>query len=142
MELLQGYAPLLDISYWFNPRPVPLGPSLVGGVFSFFSWFVVVAVALRVIAHFVGKRDRLKSDVAARFARLLGTSGFLGLLFLFFAFEQIPLFGMRFWFLLLFLLFMVWLMRIALFVVRDYPALRRQDTEKRRFERYLPNRRN
>lgn len=140
MDFLVGYAPLLNAEYWFNPRPVPLGPSLVGGIFAFFGWFVITAIVLMLIARGFKHRDTLKADIASRFSRLLSTSGLLGLTFLFFSYEQIPLLGMRFWFLFLFFTFMIWLGRIAVFIVKDYPARRRQVAERRRFERYLPGR--
>ncbi len=138
MDFLKGYAAFLDVGYWLNPHPVPLGSSLVGSIFAFFGWFIIATVTLRLIAYGLRKKDSLKADVFNRFARLMSTTGALGLLFLFFSYERIPLLGMRLWFLLLFAVFAVWLLRIALYVVREYPALRAAQEERARFEKYLP----
>jgi hypothetical protein len=140
LELLAGYAAFLDYRYWLNPHPVPLGSSLVGAIFAFFGWFIIATVALRVVAYSLRLKDALKADVFTRFASLLSWTGIIGLVLLFFSYEQIPLLGMRLWFLALFLAFVVWLLRIALYVVRDYPKLRQTQTERARFEKYLPKR--
>lgn len=140
MHFLVGYAPLLDARYWLNPRPVPLGPSLVGAIFAFFGWFVVASVALYVIAHLLRKRDALRADIARRFAGLLSTTGLLGYLFLFLSYEQIPMLGMRFWFLLIAVLFFVWLARIVIYLAKDFPKEVQRREEKARLLRYLPKR--
>ncbi len=138
MEFLAGFAPFLDIKYWFNARPVPLGPSLVGGIFAFFGWFMIATIILRVIAYGLKRQDSLKSGIFRRIASLLATTGLLGLMFLFFSYEQLPFLGMRFWFLFLFLGFTAWLLRIAMYVVRDYPSLKNERAEQQRLRRYLP----
>lgn len=138
MEFLAGFAPFLDIKYWFNVRPVPLGPSLVGGIFAFFGWFIIVTIILRVVAYGLKRQDPIKAGIFRRIASLLATTGLLGLMFLFFSYEQLPFLGMRFWFLFLFLGFTAWLLRIALYVVRDYPALKHERAEQQRLRRYLP----
>jgi hypothetical protein len=139
LQFFRGYAAFLDIRYWFNPNPVPLGPTLVGGIFFFFIWFIVAAVAFFIAAKLLRKKDELKTDICRRFTSLLWTTGSLGLLFLFFGYEQIPFLGMRFWFLLDFILFVIWLVRIAVFIVRDYPAKRAAMLERERMEQYLPH---
>lgn len=138
MDFLRGYAALLDYRYWLNPNPVPLGPTLVSSILSFFAWFLVVAICLRIASHGIRKKDELRSGMLRRFSRLLFTTGLLGLMFLFFTYEQLPLFGMRFWFLLLFVLFLVWLGRFVAYVAREYPQKRHQLEERRQIEKYLP----
>lgn len=138
MEFFRGYAPLLDFHYWFNPRPVPLGPSLVGGILAFFVWFLVAAVALWLIARGLRKDDPLKAGIVRRFSGLLGASGSIGLFLLLCAYEQLPLLGMRFWTLFLFIMFVIWLCRIIAYIVRDYPARRAEIAERQRLQRYLP----
>jgi hypothetical protein len=140
MEFLAGYAAFLDYRYWLNPHPVPLGSSLVGAIFAFFGWFIIATVALRIVAYTLRTKDALKADVFKRFAKLMSWTGVIGLVLLFFSYEQIPLLGMRLWFLVLFVIFAAWLLRIALYVVRDYPALRSTQAERTRFEKYLPKR--
>lgn len=138
MDFLRGFAPFLDLRYWFNPRPVPLGPSLVGGILAFFGWFLVVAAILWLIARGLKKEDPLKTGVFLRFHRLLAYTGGIGLLLLLFAYEQLPLLGMRFWVLFLFIFFMGWLIRIIVYIVRDYPRKRAEINERKRLGKYLP----
>lgn len=138
MEFLAGFKAFLYPMYWLNPRPVPLGPSLIGGIFAFFGWFIIATIALRIVAHVLAKKDPLKADIFARLAQMMQTIGGLGLLFLFFTYEQLPVLGMRLWFLVLFVWFAVWLVRITLHVVRDYPKLRTDQVQRQKFEKYLP----
>ena len=138
MISLLGLSALLNYQYWINMRPVPLGPSLVGSIVVFFGWFVLTSVVLFFVARHFKRRNQLLNEVIRRFYRLLLTTAILGYLFLFFAYEQIPLLGMRLWFLLLTILFVVWLVRAIIFAIRDYPRLQQQISERIRFERYLP----
>ena len=138
MAFLRGYAAFLHYRYWMNPNPVPLGPSLVSGILSFFAWFLIAAIGLRIVSHGLRKKDALRSEMLRRFSRLLSTTGLLGLLFLFFTYEQLPLFGMRVWFFLLFVLFLVWLGRFVAYVAREYPQKRQLLEERRQIEKYLP----
>lgn len=138
MNFLRGYAAFLDYRYWLNPFPVPLGPTLVGGIFVFFGWFFVAGLAFAIAAHLMRKKDGLKSGICRRLAKLLMTTSLLGLLCLFFAYEQLPLFGMRLWFLLVCILFIAWLVRIVAYMVRDYPRERAAIVEKKNLEKYLP----
>ena len=138
MDFLRGFAPFLDYKYWLNAHPVPLGPSLVGGILMFFGWFLVVALILRLIARGLKKDDALKAGICRRFARLMAYTGVIGLLLLLFAYEQSPLLGMRVWVLCLFVAFVAWLVKIIIYVVRDYPGLKKDVLERKRLEKYLP----
>ncbi len=139
MHFLAGYSALLDYRYWINLRPVPLGPSLVDSIVAFFGWFLLAAVVLFFISRYVSKSNKLLEEVVRRFTRIMFLTALIGYLCLFFAYEQIPLLGMRLWFLFLFLLFCVWLVRAIIFAVRDYPQLRHHEAERSRFNKYLPN---
>jgi len=138
MQFLRGFAPFLDYHYWLNPSPVPLGPSLAGGILVFFAWFLIAALALYLVNHGMKKDNSLKAENLKRIAHLLSTTGFLGLIFLFFSYEQLPFLGMRFWFFLLFILFIAWLIRIIIYIVRDYPKKKAEKEERSRLEKYLP----
>lgn len=138
MGFLRGYAPFLDYRYWINLRPVPLGPSLVGGIFSFFAWFIVAAVALFVVARMLKKKDPRRADLLKRFGRPLTTAGLLGLLCLFFAYEQVPVLNIRLWFLLTLALFAWQTGKAVAFAMQEYPSLRRGDAERQRIQKYFP----
>jgi len=138
MNFLAGYAPFLDYRYWINPSPVPLGPSLVGSMAVFFAWFLIAAAILYLVARSMDRHDALKAEICRRAGRLLLITGLLAFLELFFVYEQVPILSMRLWFLILFILFVEWLVRLTVFAVHDYPKIKRQEEEKARFEKYLP----
>lgn len=138
MEFLRGFSVFFDYRYWFNPAPVALGPSLVSGILSFFAWFLIIGVGMFIGAHWVRKTHPRRAGLLRRFGWLLLWTGILGEMCLFFAYEQLPLLGMRLWFLATFLYFLIKLGFIVWYLVRDYPRERKEEEERRRIEKYLP----
>jgi hypothetical protein len=138
LAFLKGFSAFLSFRYWVNPYPVPLGPSLAGGILAFFGWFLVLAVILFVVARGLKKKDRLKYEVIRRFGWLLFATGTWGLIELFLAYEQIPVLGMRLGFLIIFIYFVVKLVLVTIYAVREYPVKRDAATEKARREKWLP----
>ena len=97
--------PLLKISYWFDINP-PLMNELMGQIiFWFFAIFLIVGAVIRVVGS-KRKDDKFVIAIFNKFGTLFLTSGFLGLLLYFFSYEQIYLFGARFWFLILGIIFL------------------------------------
>jgi hypothetical protein len=135
---LKGFAPLLDYKYWSNTHPVPLGSSLVAGIFAFFGWFILLALVLWLLSRWLKVGDRLKADIFRRFSGLLFSTGLLGLLVLFLTYEQLPLLGMRFWFLLVAVYFVARLVVTVAYTVRDYPAAKARAAERKRLTKWLP----
>ncbi len=138
MAIFSSLAVFLDYKYWINLHPVALGPELVNGILSFFAWFVVAAVVLRLAARGLKKKQPRVSQLLRKFAGPLFVTGILGLLLLFFTYEQAPVLGMRMWFLLLGLYFLFLIGRVATFAVIDFPQLRREDAERARLQKYMP----
>lgn len=132
---------LLDYRYWLNTNPVPLGSSLVGAIFIFFAWFVIAGVAFAIAAGALKKRSDMLVRTFGRLAWVFIVTGLLGLLLLFFAYEQLPILGMRLWLLPLVAYFFVKLGYIARFIVRDYPRERDRAMERARLDAYMPRRR-
>ncbi|MBI4458399.1 hypothetical protein HY633_05540 [Candidatus Uhrbacteria bacterium] len=140
MEFLAGYSALLDYRYWFNPNPVPLGPTLVGSIFTFFAWFLIAWAVLVLLARGIRKHEPHKAKILRRFGSVFGSTGLLGLLLLFFAYEQLPLLRMRLWLLPLLAYFSFRLCRLGVHAVREYPRERAAIAERQRFLKYLPQR--
>ncbi|MCK4858512.1 MAG: hypothetical protein KAT58_11120 [candidate division Zixibacteria bacterium] len=138
MSFLAGFAAFLDYKYWINTNPVPLGPSLVSGFLVFFCWFLVAASALFVVSRYFRKVDDLKHGIFRRFAHLLFNVGWIGLVILFFAYEQAPILGMRLWFGLLMIYLMARLGMLIIYVIRDYPQRKAAVVERERIKKYLP----
>lgn len=138
MGIFRSLAPFVDYKYWLNLHPVALGPDLVTGLLSFFAWFVIAAVVLRVVARFLKKKQPRVAQLLRRFAGPLVVTGILGLLLLFFTYEQAPVLGMRLWFLILGVYFLYLIGRVVAFAVIEFPQLRREDAERARLQKYLP----
>jgi hypothetical protein len=112
---------LLDYHYWLNQTPVPFGPSLVGSIMVFFGWFVVASIAAYGASWYFRRPNKVLAKSITPFANLFLTTGLLGWLFLFLTYEEIPFFGMRFWFLLLAIYFVTRLTLLAIKVAKQYP---------------------
>ena len=138
MQFILGFAAFLDYKYWINIRPVPLGPSLVSGFLVFFSWFLVAAFVLWLVARYFRRVDNLKHGIFRRFAGLMFNVGAIGLLILFFAYEQAPILSMRLWFLTLMVYLLVRLALLTVYIIRDYPQRKAALAERERINRYLP----
>jgi hypothetical protein len=139
MPNLAGYSAFLDYHYWSNIRPVPLGPSLVGGFVFFLGWFLLAGLALTIAAYVVKKSgDKLKAKVLSHFASAMLNTGLLGYLFLFFAYEQLPVLGMRLWAVLWLALFCLWTAGAVKFATHEYPARRSRLERQRELQKYLP----
>ncbi len=138
MFSLAGYSVLLNYQYWINPTPVPLGPSLVGKIVFFLGWILVIAIALHVAERVIRKNDKLKSRMVAMFSSVLYNAFFLGLVILFFAYEQIPILGMRLWSLLWLIVLVFWLARTTAKVLREYPQRRDYIARMSELRKYLP----
>ena len=138
MSFLQGFSAFLDYHYWINPHPIPLGSALVGGIFAFFGWFVILGIAAVIVARTTFREDKPTAEIFRRLGRLFIVTGALGLLLLFLAYEQIPVLGMRMWLVPLAAYFFIKLGFIVVHIVRDYPRERAEIEERRAQERYAP----
>lgn len=128
---------LLSPRYWFDLTPT----SLTGLTERILLVFFLVVFAVGLFFRLIERRkrfDRFKSRAWQRLSRVGLTMGVFGWLILFFGFEQIRLFGARFWFLFWLISVLVWLF----FIWRDYyrvaPRERRLEEQRRQREKYLP----
>jgi len=98
----------------------------------------VASAVLYVAAHVIKKEDKLKAKMVTRFAEVLMRVGLIGFLLLFFAYEQLPILGMRFWALLLLALFIYWMARAVGYAVKEYPARKSRMEKFKEVRRYFP----
>lgn len=140
MFKLAGYSAFLDYHYWTNVQPVPLGPSLVGGFVFFLGWFMLAGLALAIAAYVIKKGgDKLKARVLSTFSGAMLKTGFLGYLFLFFAYEQLPVLSMRLWALVWLASFCLWTATAVRFATKDYPERRSRAERLKELRKYLPS---
>lgn len=124
---------LLTWQYWFNLQPEPFLPLpwniFVGGVIFLF----VITVGLA----FIKMRPGLYRGFFKRLYIFTTTNTLIGLMFLFFIYEQVPFFSARFWLLIWLLSGLVWLF----FLLKGFGSIakRKQElSEELERRKYLP----
>jgi len=130
-------ATLLSPKYWFDLTPSPLAGLTVKILLGVF----LLVFAAGFFFHFAkkGKRfDRFKTRVWQRLCSCGLTMGGLGLVFLFFSYEQIRLFGARFWYVFWLIGLLVWLISIWHNYYRVAPREKKLEEQRRQREKYLP----
>lgn len=114
-------------------------PIFIQALFVLFTSFII----LGSVASMVAKRkeeDRYMIRAYKQIATMLSTMGWLGLVFLFFSYEEIYLIGARFWFLAWGLLLAVWTIKIGKYIRFEIPELREAKKSKEEVNKYLPRR--
>lgn len=124
-------------TYWLTLQPPEVG-GLAGNVlFGVFVAFLVLGIIGRIVVDRRGD-DRYKKEVGSRISSLLVTMGILGVILYFFSFEEVQLFGARFWYPLWIIATLVWVFFLVRFVKRDVPAKRAREESLRAQAKYLP----
>lgn len=123
---------LFDLKYIFDSNP--------GFNFKFTIPALIIfglMMAAAIILSWRIKQKRLEK-VKIGLIRLLATTGVFGLLLLFFRNQGIMFFSTRILWIILFLVFLFWLVRISWYILRVMPKEVRQEQKKNEFEKYLP----
>lgn len=116
-----SFANLLNFSYYFDNSAYYTFPGF---------WVVFVVLVLLILASwivsvkFIKKWNYLKRIIAGRLMRAAQIIGWIGLAWLFFRFESIPLFSWRIWPALLFIYLLVEVFYLIKWVKVDYPKAR------------------
>ena len=109
---------LFDITYYFDNN---MHQDFAG------FWVLLVLFVLLIIASwivsvkFIKKWNFFKRTVASRLVRTAQIIGWIGLAWLFFRFELIPMFSWRLWPALLFIYFIVEMVMLIKWMKKDYP---------------------
>lgn len=131
---------LISPSFWFSTAWNPVGTRTVILMAAVFALLIVGGVVILVIAGRKQKEDAF----AARFLRRLSGpcffGGIAGGVFTFLLYEQIPILSARFWFLIIFVIFAVWLGFGIRALMINVPKLRAAATSRAAYEQYLPKR--
>ena len=129
---------LLTLPYWFAQLPFPFIPVVFYGLLAIFGIFVIVGVVLNLVA----KRKHASlywRDGYAFIAANLFQTGLVGLVLVWLTEEQVGFFGMRFWFPVLAVAFLVRLAFTVKRMVKDLPPKAAAFAEHARIEKYLPH---
>lgn len=130
---------LLQPTYWLTMNPPEVEGLLGTSIFIFF----ILCFICGIVGHIVADRknwDRFMRQAGHKFSTLLTSMGILGIILFFFSFEEIRLFGARFWYPLWGLGFIFWGYIIFRFLKRDIPTLREREALRMQQNRYLPGR--
>ncbi|MFA5163672.1 MAG: hypothetical protein WC441_04095 [Patescibacteria group bacterium] len=124
---------LLSFNYWFNLRPEALNP-MANKAF-------IALILLLVIGGgiFLWLKNR-KGFYRFLFKKLYNFSisnAIIGLLFLFFNYENAIFFSARFWLLAWLIMMIIWLIFIAK-ELRKIPLQKRQAQENKDYKKYIP----
>ena len=134
---------MLDyLKYFFNPRHLfSLRPPLMQNravliLLITFGVFIVAGIACNVLTK--SNKNYLTAKGFKKLANLFLTTGSLGLVYLFFAWQGVTLLSARFWLLILLIVAAVWLIFILKYLMIQVPKKRQEINKKREFEKYIP----
>ena len=130
------------LKYFFNPThlfslrpPIMQNRALIISA-TVFGLGIILAIVFKLITE--KTKDGLKIKAFRRLFHLLLTMGIIGYVYLFFAWQGIPLLSARFWLLLWLIIVLIWLGFILKYLFFAVPKLRKDIDRKRKFEKYLP----
>ena len=130
---------------FFNPaayltaQPAPVDGLTGKIIFGVFLLFCLLGVVGRIMLE-QRTFDRYVIRIMNRWSTCLLTMGFLGLMIFFLSYENIPLLGARFWYVLWVIGFLVWTFFLVRFMTREVPALREKNLREHAKSKYLPGR--
>jgi len=124
----------LSVSFWFNTRPGSLSPNIL----MMLTFFLVALFALFLVFTFLKKRKNgLYFKIISGLSTFFLTNFIVGLFFLFFSYELIPILSARFWYPLWFLGMIFWQVMI-LKELRKIPEKKKKFEEEKEFQKYIP----
>ncbi len=130
---------ILSLSYWFDLTPIRMSAAFEIGFFIAFTLFIIAGLAFRIMKK--SRTDKFERQILERATNISLTTGLLGLLWLFMAYEEISIFGARFWFLIIAVSLLISLVRLIRFHRLQVPQLRLLEQSKSEVNKYLPRRR-
>ena len=138
MQIFSNIAPqkLLDPVYIFEKTP-PTDFPFQYLVF-IFGFLIILAVIFWFIYGRPKKRIPIYAKLQSKVFNLFCYTGLIGLVLIFFRWQQIAYLGSRFFMLLLLLIFIIWGIYIIYFRLKIVPKEIKKYQEKKQFEKYLP----
>jgi amino acid transporter len=132
--------PIFQGSFWFDLFPSALSPLFERGFFFLFAAIVFAGAALRIIAR-RSEYDRDQKLIMRTVATACTVMGLAGLVWLFFTYQEVYLFGARFWFLIWLAIAMYVTYRLVRFARVDVPAMKEARNIQKEINEYLPKKR-
>ena len=129
----------LDPATWFTLQSAEVGGLSGKLIFGFFAILFVFGIVCRIVSSHKTE-DRYMRSLGERLGMMLLTMGLLGVLFYFFSFERIPLFGARFWYVLWVIGLITWIVFIVRFARVTIPQQRERAQRHAQEQKYIPGR--
>jgi len=108
-------------------------------LFGFFVLVLLFGVVARIVALH-RTEDRYLKQIGGKLAMMCTTMGFLGIVLFFFSFENIRLFGGRFWYPIWAIGLLVWIVTLVRFIQKEVPHMRERDQKRKDQMKYMPAR--
>jgi hypothetical protein len=124
---------LLSLAYWFNLRP---GTFSRNGLIIYLAILGVLAVLI-LVSFLLKNRKSIYRPIYKRVHAFSITNLLIGLLWLFFSYELLPILSARFWLLLWGAGAAFWLYFIGKVVIK-IPLLREQKIQEAEYRKYIP----
>ena len=106
---MPAWSDLLDVRYWFTVSPGEMSNAMVIAFAIFFLLFILAKILLRLMGRqYITDLSKYHHNTLYRIENSCLTMGLLGLLWVFLAYEMIPFFSGRFWFLFWFVGALLW----------------------------------
>lgn len=132
-----NFQKLLDWRFWFSLRPSALSDRTAKFILFIFCIILVISLIFKILMRLKKKNPPLVK-LYSKLYKLFLTMGLLGFILLFLSYEQIYLLGSRFWYLIWFIGFLIWLGLIIYHLIVKLPKEKKKFEEKKQFEKYLP----
>ena len=125
-----------NLSYLFDLRP-----SIYAGTVYFllavFGVLIVLSLLIKIVEQKKKPQQFLKKLFQKYFSFFL-TMGLVGLVLLWFRYENAAVLSARFWLLVWALAFVIWLVKIFQYQLKIVPPAREKLEQKKIFQKYLP----
>lgn len=105
-------------------------------LFGVFLFLVLVGIVCRIVL-LKKTNDRYLKMIGKRLVTFCLSMGLVGMILYFFSYEEIKLFGARFWYLVWGIGFIAWGTVLIRFVVKDVPEIREKNLREHAKSKYL-----
>lgn len=128
---------ILKGSYWFYQPFIAVGAAKWFWIVGFLT-LVLLGLVSKIVRVYNNKLSAGTKEVLRRAGNLLVTSGFLGLLWMFFRQQRIAFLGWRFWLLLWIVLFVWWAYKVVHYATKRLPIISEEEAKRNLKNKYLP----
>lgn len=124
---------LLVLNYWFNLRPEALSSLAIILLLLF---YLILAI-IYIISFLYLRKKGLYLKIFKRSSSFSMTNLIIGIVLLFFSYEEVPFLSARFWFILWLSEMIIWIVFIFRNML-EIPKLKERLEKEREYKKYIP----